>query len=314
MLDNTVVLIPNERIIFGIPNMKKFLFCFFASLLVISPAENLSASTYDVAQRWFSDTFWGDPITEFSTDSEAVYFNFMIKTDGNTPPLDLKWFDPDGIEEADLGTDTAIVFKYSQGILIGIWGKMLINGMDRKQGMWRVEHYAYGNLDGITDWHLMLVEYFQIGNIDDPQSVFDGSGAWNYTESNTWSNCDGGDYEPENGSVIISKAEGIISMEDNGLIYTGSVNGNTYTLNASYPDDIGTVTIEVMFTLTSSTMGSGTVSWEWSDSSEKCNGGHNIALTRTSQDIGQNENLDNGESGGSTACFISYCLRTSSLF
>jgi len=186
---------------------------------------------------------------------------------------------------------------------------MVINGMNRKKGEWRVEHYAYGYHDGLKDWHLMIVEYFQIGPLGDPEILFNISGTWSYTESNTWSDCNGGAYKPEIGSVNISKVEDIISMDDNGLIYAGTINNNKYTLSASYPDNGGIITIEITFNLTSDRTGSGTVVWEWADSNAKCNGGHNIALTREAQDTSHDEIANSDGSSGSTACFLSYCLK-----
>ena len=112
--------------------------------------------------RWLSEEPWGDSVTNFPVDTDAVYCNAYIFFDVGYEPwvLDLRWFDPNGEQEYD---GISMTYNYSGGILVGFLGKMDIAGMDREPGQWRVEHYIYG-LPHYPDWPHIFTEDFTISS------------------------------------------------------------------------------------------------------------------------------------------------------
>jgi hypothetical protein len=71
--------------------------------------------------------------------------------------------------------------------------------------------------------------------------------------------------------------------DDGGITYTGTVSGANYTTSATYPyypEIGGTVTVAGNYTLSSSTTGSGNVTWTWTDGIWFCNGGYQASITK----------------------------------
>ena len=64
------------------------------------------------------------------------------------------------------------------------------------------------------------------------------------------------------------------------MTYTGTVSGANYSISATFPEDGGITTDNVNFTLSSSTQGSGIITWSWTDGFFFCNGGSNISYTK----------------------------------
>jgi hypothetical protein len=117
---------------------------------------------YDIVSYWVSDEAWGDEVTDF-TNADSVYCNVVV--DGlspgqNPPPIELRWFKPNGEQEDNLGTDVIFVSNWVVGTFVGFHAWMVIKEICREPGEWYVEHWAYGYADGFTGWHHMFTEYF----------------------------------------------------------------------------------------------------------------------------------------------------------
>jgi hypothetical protein len=116
-------------------------------------------------------------------------------------------------------------------------------------------------------------------------ATYDATGTWTYTTSGNWVNpgtagCSAD--SDETTAVTVTQSGDNVSVDINGQVFTGTVSGATYTGTASYPEDGGTTTVTVRFTLTSNSEGSGTVEWSWSDGVDSCNGGADLSLSKNS--------------------------------
>ena len=60
-------------------------------------------------------------------------------------------------------------------------------------------------------------------------------------------------------AVSVTQSGNNVSVEINGEVFTGTVSDATYTGTASYPEDGGTTTVTVTFTLTSNSGGRGEI-------------------------------------------------------
>ena len=153
------------------------------------------ADCYYYYSHWLSDTAWGDEVSDFSK-AEKVYCNVSAREVGYNPPAyDLRWFKPNG----DLVTPTTLVYKYSGGIMVGIYGWLAMEGVYREPGEWRVEHWAGGSLLftayftipsramlSISPDSFHFIEF--IDSFDSPGSsptglTFDGTYLWNADDS-----------------------------------------------------------------------------------------------------------------------------------
>jgi hypothetical protein len=130
-------------------------------------------------------------------------------------------------------------------------------------------------------------------------AAYDASGDWNYTTSENFViegfACDPD--EPETGTITITQDDPDVTMvveDDAGdLVFTGTVSGAFYTLEATYDDEGDTVTTTVIFELTSDSSGTGQLLYSiFTGQTEICRGGATLALSRPG-------------SGGSSGCFIS---------
>ena len=96
-------------------------------------------------------------------------------------------------------------------------------------------------------------------------------------------------------------------VDEEGVAYTGTVVGDTYTLSGTFPDGGKTTTMFISFDLSASTSGSGTANWS---STDCCAGQFDISLTKQVSSNGGNEgdNDDDdgggGGGGGGGGCFI----------
>jgi hypothetical protein len=133
---------------------------------------------------------------------------------------------------------------------------------------------------------------------------YDATGAWTYTTSGNWVNAGTAGCSADSNetlTVTATQSGTSVSVVIRGQSYSGTVSGATYTGTASWPEDGGTTTETVTFTLTSDSVGSGTVVWSWSDGAESCNGGSNISLAKSSS--GNSDDSD-GDGGGGSGCLI----------
>ena len=67
------------------------------------------------------------------------------------------------------------------------------------------------------------------------------------------------------------------------MTYTGTVSGADYSISATFPHPVygGITTVNINFTLSSSTQGSGLMTWSWTDGGNVvCNGGSDYSTTK----------------------------------
>ena len=142
--------------------------------------------------------------SNITTETEAAYCNVFATYSGLTGGvcspsgdcyLELRWFKPNGERETNLGTFITMIHTYQGGCWTGIYGWMVIKGMNRDLGQWRVEHWVEGNLvfteyfDIVPAPHLSISPpYFEalevIGSFNTPGSdpdglAYDGTYLWN---------------------------------------------------------------------------------------------------------------------------------------
>lgn len=162
---------------------------------------------------------------------------------------------------------------------------------------------------GIVEWSWAGGGYSCNGGADISLSkntgptTYDATGTWTFTTSDNWVNAGTAGCSAdadETLTVTVTQSGTTVSVVIRGETYSGTVSGATYTGSATYPEDGGTTTTTVTFTLTSNTAGSGTVVWSWTDGAESCNGGGNIALAKGSTPPPS----DSGGSGGGSGCLI----------
>jgi hypothetical protein len=140
---------------------KKILYYSLTLFFLLFLADTI-AIAYEVYGCWTSHEGWEEANSNFTTDSESVYFN--VAASFYTTFMTNKWFRPDGTKEDDIGTNLLAHPVYEGGIFIGFWTYMVINGKQREPGQWRVEHWV---LDTQYKWHLMCTNYFTMEFAED---------------------------------------------------------------------------------------------------------------------------------------------------
>ena len=116
-------------------------------------------------------------------------------------------------------------------------------------------------------------------------ATYDATGTWDYSTTGNWvnpGNADCAAESDETGVAYVTQNGNNITIVADGITYSGTVSGANYSLSASssYPEDGGTNTTSLNFSLSSSTSGSGTIAWSWTDGYYYCNGGGNISMTK----------------------------------
>ena len=136
---------------------------------------------------------------------------------------------------------------------------------------------------------IVMVGVFCSGN--GFSATYDATGTWDYSTSGNWVNSGnaGCTADPdETGILTITQTGDSFTWVLGGETATGTVSGATYSTSYSFPDSGGTTTIFVVGTLSSSTSGSGTIAWSWTDGYYYCNGGNNISMTKRLDGSGGN--------------------------
>ena len=114
-------------------------------------------------------------------------------------------------------------------------------------------------------------------------ATYDATGTWDYSTTDHWVNPGnaGCTADPdETGVTYVTQNGNSVTIVAEGITFTGTVSGANYSLSASYAEDGGTTTISLNSSLSSSTSGSGTIAWSWTDGYYYCNGGGNISMTK----------------------------------
>jgi hypothetical protein len=112
--------------------------------------------------------------------------------------------------------------------------------------------------------------------------AYDGTGKWTYTgrPGSAWDNCDGYTHTAESGTAWVLQT-GLSFLIVGGDFSTyGSVNGTNYTFSEKWCQDGGVNTQQTTMTLTSDTVGTGIVSFSWTDGVHSCSGGHQFDLSK----------------------------------
>lgn len=110
------------------------------------------------------------------------------------------------------------------------------------------------------------------------ETTYDADGTWGYESFNAWNTC-GDDPVQESSAVGITQDGNTFTFHYHGT-QSGLVTANKYSAVAAYPEDEGTTTETIFFALTSSTFGTGTSNWTWSDGVEYCKGGSNFTISK----------------------------------
>jgi len=131
-------------------------FCCIALLFFIF-FTNATVNAYTVYDCWTSEEGWGDSVSNFTANSEAVYLN--VRESFLTGFMTNKWYRPDGTRENDIGTNLLAHPVYRGGLFLGHWAYMVIKGKGREPGQWRVEYWVQ---DVNRDWYRMCTSYFTI--------------------------------------------------------------------------------------------------------------------------------------------------------
>jgi len=103
---------------------------------------------------------------------------------------------------------------------------------------------------------------------------YDASGTWTYIESNAIDSC--GTAVPGSGTILIAQSGNTLTFQMDNDVYSGTVSGSTYLISGCTEAS----SAEITFTLASADEGSGVYDWTWSDCSDSCFGGADLALTR----------------------------------
>ena len=110
---------------------------------------------------------------------------------------------------------------------------------------------------------------------------FDATGIWDYSTFNAWNNCD---------EQPITETDSVSITQDGNTfryVYRGTQSGfasaETYIAVVAYPEDQGTTTESILFTLSSNTFGTGTVDWVWTEGIDYCSGGNDFSITKRAE-------------------------------
>jgi hypothetical protein len=125
---------------------------------------------------------------------------------------------------------------------------------------------------------------FQLDLTKLPQNnpIFDASGKWNYTQSGFDDRCDPPSTPPTPSGFfqVTQTGNSVTAIDDQGLSYSGFIDGKTYNLVRTYPKDGGRTSVVYMVTLSSTNSGSGRAEFVWDDDCEDCWGQWTIAVTK----------------------------------
>jgi hypothetical protein len=133
--------------------------------------------------------------------------------------------------------------------------------------------------------------------------IHDLDGEWSFSTSNTWAeggpNCTAD--IPDTGIITVTQTGNNVTVVTHelggGITYTGSVSGSIYSFTVSFPEDDGTMTINIIYTPICSYSGTGKASYTWTNGIETCIGGFDISISFYGY---------GGPTGGpDTGCFIS---------
>jgi hypothetical protein len=117
--------------------------------------------------------------------------------------------------------------------------------------------------------------------------TYDGTGEWKYSTSNNYV---GGEpcapLDPVISTLTVTQIANNVTLvvhdPEGDIPFTGTVSGGIYSLTASFPQGAGTMTINMIFDLSSNNSGTGKVTYTWTYEVITCNGGFDFAFTKQS--------------------------------
>lgn len=111
--------------------------------------------------------------------------------------------------------------------------------------------------------------------------VYDITGTWEYSESGHWNSCGDPVESPTTDTLTLIQNDNLVSgTSASGTIYTGFLNGSTYTAVSTYPEDGGTTSEVKTINMSSKSAGGGSCQWIWNDIFESCAGGYNETISK----------------------------------
>jgi hypothetical protein len=162
---------------------------------------------------------------------------------------------------------------------------------------WTNAHMAFGSKPHIV-WADVRNGYPQIMMFspEGAPATYDGTGTWDYSTANNWVLGPCPPQGDETGTVTITQTGNDITLTVDGDTLPGIVSGATYAVFAFETGANEQFTMYITFTLSSSTSGSGTITWSWTDGVDSCEGGAELTVTRGAPAP--------GGGGGGGGCFI----------
>jgi hypothetical protein len=147
---------------------------------------------------------------------------------------------------------------------------------------------AIGDLDGDLDLDAFVANrgankvYL---NSDTLPATYDATGEWVFLVSNAWVEQGPGPiicYPQTEGqaAITVTQTGNSVTLVWDGDTFTGYVREASYTGSGTFPMGTGSVTSNIAVSLSSSTSGSGTVYWLWTDGSDACRGGSDLTVTK----------------------------------
>jgi len=134
--------------------------------------------------------------------------------------------------------------------------------------------------------------------------TYDGTGEWDYSTTNIYVGGPCGPLDPVIGTSTVTQIVNNVTLvahdPEGDITFTGTVSGGIYSLTASFPQDAGTITMNMIFDLSSNNSGTGKVTYTWTDGIDTCNGGFDISFSRQIDA----PPVDGGGGGGGGGCFI----------
>ena len=111
--------------------------------------------------------------------------------------------------------------------------------------------------------------------------VYDVTGKWTFNQYGFSSNCDDATTPRASGYFEITQnGNRVTAIDDEGESHIGFIDGATYAVVQSYPEDDGLTTQWVIVTLNSDRQGSGTGQFVWDNDCDDCGGTWRISVTR----------------------------------
>ena len=132
-------------------------------------------------------------------------------------------------------------------------------------------------------------------------TAINASGTWRFQDTSVWDSCDPNPQLEVNTCTVTQNGTNV-TFEVDGNTFTGTINSPTITVSGTYTENGGNVTQDITVTLSSTTSGIGTSTWDWSDGANNCSGGSDFTFRKVSG----SGSGGGGGGGGGGGCFINF--------